>query len=78
MVSLCHINDLPRHVGQSVSSIKLAHGVPTKIEFHEKIRALQLLGRAYSMFDGRAPGVSEVHLWTGFQIIAPPDKQEAP
>jgi len=68
---LRNMHDLPRHVSRSIKKITIENGQITKVEFHDKIRALQLLGMAYRLFDDKLPGEGEVVHWTGFRITPP-------
>jgi len=72
---LRNIHDLPRHTAKSISKIKLEDGVPVEIHFHDKVKALHLLGQAFDLFDGRSPAeAAEAEVWTGFEILPPPER----
>jgi hypothetical protein len=73
------VSTLPRHLSRAIKKIKFDEdGNVTEITFHDKLKALQLLGIAWQLFDGKLTGEGEGkgEIWTGFNIIAPSDKQE--
>ena len=63
-------------MSRSIKKITIENGQISKVEFHDKIRALQLLGMAYRLFDDKLPDEGEVAHWTGFVIIAPTPKED--
>ncbi len=73
---LRNMHDLPRHVSRSIKKITIENGQISKVEFHDKIRALQLLGMAYRLFDGNHAVDDQAEPWTGFTIIAPTPKED--
>ncbi len=67
------LSSLPRHLSRAIKSVKFREdGAVTEIAFHDKLKALQLLGLAWRLFDGeQSTEQDQGPQWTGFQIIAP-------
>lgn len=76
LLVLKSVRDLPRSIARAISSMEFENGRLTKIRFYDKLKALELLGRAHAMFDrdSGAPDEGLQKPWTGFQIVAPAQK----
>lgn len=74
---ILEVHNLPRHIARSIKKLKLDdRGRVAEIEFHDKLKALHLLGMAYRMWEeAEREGEPVDNRWTGFQIIAPPQRE---